>query len=39
LWIARASKITGLRNPIHTAEEIHQHTLAFLQTWRRIHKK
>jgi hypothetical protein len=39
LWIARASKITGLRNPIHTAEEIHQHTLAFLQAWRRIHKK
>jgi pimeloyl-ACP methyl ester carboxylesterase len=39
LWIARASKITGLRNPIHTAEEIHQDTLAFLQAWRRVHKK
>ena len=33
LWIARASKITGERNPLHTAYEIHQRTLKFLKEW------
>jgi hypothetical protein len=31
LWLARPVGLTGPRNPIHTAMEIAQQTLAFLQ--------
>ena len=34
LWLARASKITGSRNPIDTAYEIHERSLNFLQAWK-----
>lgn len=31
LWLARATKITGPRNPLDTALEAHEETLAFLK--------
>jgi dienelactone hydrolase len=34
-WLARATGITGERNPLETALEIHQHTLSFLKALRK----
>lgn len=31
VWLARATGITGKRNPIETAEEIHAYTISFLK--------
>ena len=39
LWLARASNLTGSRNPSDTAREIHQRTLDFLRDWESVHKK
>lgn len=30
-WLARATGITGARNPLETAREIHEHTVSFLK--------
>lgn len=35
LWLARALKVTGNRNPIHTADEVADRSLAFLEAFRK----
>lgn len=35
IWLARDSGLTGKRNPLHTAQEIHDHTIDFLTKARR----
>jgi hypothetical protein len=36
LWLARATGVTGQRNPIDTAKEIAQETRAFIERVRKI---
>lgn len=35
LWLARALKVTGSRNPIHTADEVADRSLAFLEAFQK----